>query len=364
MAFSAAVRHPYRLFFLAGVVFGLWGAGLKLFAALGGPTGPGTHSQLMVGGFLIGFTAGFLVTAIPRMTGSRPLVRWEALGLLVALVVHPALCAVGLAVFTLNRGLTGSARLTGTLMAVPIALGLGAMGSVLYGGQGSVLFEQAMLTLLIIGVGGRLVVNLLGWGPPRVWPLFPLFLGLLTGAYILEDVAIHSGQNFLLALQVCRLALTTFLFMKIWRLYRWPAVASRQALGLWFTLWAILAGQWLWALVPGWGVGALHLVFVAGFSLMIVIVATRVSLAHGGYSLEPEAKSPWLLGSGLAVIVAAMIRSSFEWFPEHGAVLLAVSSGLWILALMIWSLQVLPKTLGFVTPDDSDADCARPVVRS
>ena len=66
-----------RLFPL-GIVFAFAGAGVWILFALQLFSYPGLeHARFMVGGFLLSFVCGFLMTAAPKFTASFPAEKWE-----------------------------------------------------------------------------------------------------------------------------------------------------------------------------------------------------------------------------------------------------------------------------------------------
>ena len=71
--------EPYRLLFPLGVMFGALGVYVWIaFAFFPGSEFPvQLHSKLMLGTFLFSFAAGFLMTAIPKMTASFPAQTFE-----------------------------------------------------------------------------------------------------------------------------------------------------------------------------------------------------------------------------------------------------------------------------------------------
>jgi uncharacterized protein involved in response to NO len=123
------------------------------------------------------------------------------------------------------------------------------------------------------------------------------------------------------------------------------SAAYAPALALWISGWLVLAGLWAAALAPAFTLGALHLVFVGGFALLTLGIATRVTVAHGRYPLsdEPRVLSPLILSVlGLTLIV----RLAAEWWPGRSVLLLGVSGTLWIVCWLQWAWNALPRLLG------------------
>src|SRR5262245_37824430 len=66
-------RDAYRVFFPLGIVLGIFGVSiwpLYYYGITEGYSG-NSHAFVQTGGFLFAFIAGFLLTAIPRFTGTE-----------------------------------------------------------------------------------------------------------------------------------------------------------------------------------------------------------------------------------------------------------------------------------------------------
>ena len=72
-------REPYLVFFPLGIAFSWAGVGHWLLHALGylEHYRPVYHATTQIEAFLTAFAVGFLMTMIPRRTGSRPPANWE-----------------------------------------------------------------------------------------------------------------------------------------------------------------------------------------------------------------------------------------------------------------------------------------------
>src|SRR5262245_51371283 len=69
-----SATDPYRIFFPLGLALGLTGVSVWPFYYFGVTEGYSgrTHAFVQICGFLYSFAAGFLLTAIPRFTGTQP----------------------------------------------------------------------------------------------------------------------------------------------------------------------------------------------------------------------------------------------------------------------------------------------------
>src|SRR5262245_34059336 len=73
MTIHGEPTDPYRIFFPLGIVLGVMGVSiwpLYYFGITAGYSGR-AHAFVQTDGFLFSFIAGFLLTAIPRFTGTR-----------------------------------------------------------------------------------------------------------------------------------------------------------------------------------------------------------------------------------------------------------------------------------------------------
>jgi uncharacterized protein involved in response to NO len=63
--------------------------------------------------------------------------------------------------------------------------------------------------------------------------------------------------------------------------------------------WFVILAMWLGAIVPRYRIDMLHVLFIGGFSLLILAVGTRLALLHGGHALTAErGSSPLRIGLG------------------------------------------------------------------
>ena len=77
------LREPYRVFFPVGILCGLAGVAIWPLYSFGLTTtySGRSHALVQIFGFLYAFIAGFLLTTVPRFTGTQPpsLVAWKPL---------------------------------------------------------------------------------------------------------------------------------------------------------------------------------------------------------------------------------------------------------------------------------------------
>jgi uncharacterized protein involved in response to NO len=355
--------QPYQLFFFLGVVYGIWGVLLWPLYSLGWVGYPGPfHIQLMSGGFVQNFIAGFMLTAVPRFTGSRSAQKAELL-ICFLLSLWPFLVLLGaplpftptvfsflqvsfLLFFFLKRYFGGHGLMPENFKWIGLGLLFGIVGGALsfanHAYESSLLINQGMILSVIIGVGSRIVAALMGWQPQEVKSkkmilrtrlqmlLFSVGLGfeifgwIVPGRFLRAFVVAYAGYH-------------------DWRLYRWPARFGYQSILLWCSAWALILGLFAYALAPTLSIHALHLTFVSGYSLVILLIATRVSLAHGGYDLSLETHSKMILAAGVFVFIAAATRVSAFFIPSSYFNHLTYAAVAWLSGVLIWSFLVVPR---------------------
>lgn len=377
----------YRLFFPIGWLMGLVGAGiwiLFLQHAIGAYP-KDWHADLMTGGFLPLFAAGFLMTAVPRFTGSFGPGRGElavtallAGGLFVAaflpsrLPFHACLGAfcLFLLAFCGRRIRNRSAYPPPPLILSLVALAAEAIAAAFQALQdatgragsldalGRLYLYEGFQLLLILGVGIFLIPNLLGrptctppvtvgMRPPDAKPLpffrlIPLPLWVVS-AVLLSSFVLELHLSPLLG-RALRAAVFTLVSFHDWKIHRPPAVRSVLAWSLWISCWLLLLGLWLPVAAPSYDIHARHLAYVGGFGLMTFAVATRVTLAHGGHDLALEKTSRLLKFAVGMILLAAATRLIARLLPETAYwnhLLFAAWS--WTLGLAAWGWFALPR---------------------
>ncbi len=363
----------YRYFFPVGWLLGLWGVLLWILFSFNVLSYPGFfHPQIMMGGFFLCFVCGFLMTAAPKFTASfPPTIKdiWISATLLISLFISALLGRViifhfavlllllFLAAFFLRRFLRRTQSPPDAFVFVGVGMGSAITGVLLliFGDfgwiqdswlhLGRLFFLQAYILALVLGVGSRLVPALLGRGAlpneantstPRLG-LFSVLAFLFVLTYVLEVFFSSIVGNFL------RSFLMSFMIFRFWKIHLLPTRKGHQPFWLWLSAWSLLVGQWGATLWPAYRIHFLHLVFISGLGLMTLMIATRVSLAHGGHGLALEKSSKAIFAGALLVIFAAITRFSAGFSVAIYQSHLVYASWAWILGLLIWGWVYLPK---------------------
>ena len=368
--------EPYRIFFLTGVLLGLWGAGVWiLFYLHQGPYPVVAHPALMMGGFLLSFVCGFLMTAAPKFTGSFPMTSCEMawsifLNLFLiasSLLFNAKIFYLGSAVtfvtliaYFLRRFVRRTQNPPAPFVFIGLGLGMGLLGSLgmlteeFFQLPDQVfhfvrsLYLQGYILSLIVGVGSRLVPALLGHSalpnqaqttaPSLKLRPFFILMSVFALSYLIEAfVDLNSGLLF-------RSAVVLFVMLSYWKIHVLPVKRTRLAWGLIISAWLMLIGLWgsLWSM---YRIHFLHVFFIGGLGLMTFMIAVRVILSHGNHGLVLESKSkviPTVIG---LVFAAALTRLSAGFIPAVYLSHLAYAATVWCVAVALWAMVFVPRIL-------------------
>jgi len=372
---AAAWPQPYRVLFPIGVANAVIAAAVWPLHAIGLGAWPGeTHRLLMMLGFEQAFVSGFLLTAMPAFTGGAPCRRFElaipVASLLAvsvsALAAAPAIAItawlvglVSVLVALVRRVVRAPARPPAEFLFAALGMVLGLTGGVLLLAEatgvwaapqprlGIRLVSLGLVLSLVLGLGALLVPTFSGMRDPLSIPglaaphargararvYLPLVLAL-AGAFALEAMG-HVAIGAWL-----RAAAGGAMLLLAWKIWRLPGRHDTPALCLVGAGWCTLIGLVMCALWPHTALAGEHLVFVGGFGLLTLGIATRVLVSHGGHALALEARV--LVGPiALAVLAAVALRVAAEWLPARAIALLGASGAAWALAWLAWGLRAI-----------------------
>jgi hypothetical protein len=199
---------------------------------------------------------------------------------------------------------------------------------------------------LVMGVGSRLIPALLGRAP------LPIGLPAKSGRSIFSHnpfvllgilfALSYPAEVFFSGLSgpVLRALIGAWIGLRYWQLHKLPESQTRLSKGLWFSSWFTVLGLCGSALFPAYGIHFLHLTFISGLGLMTLMVATRVVLAHGGFSLMLESRLSSLYWVSGVLAVAALARLSAGLFTNSYSSHLVAAAMLWLAGLSIWSASL------------------------
>lgn len=367
-------EEPFRLFFPTGLMLGIVGVSLWPLYYAGLVTAyPGTpHARLMIEGFMASFIIGFLGTAGPRITSTSHFSRRELFTLLSLDLLSAGLHVGGahragdilfsfcLAVFLFAIGKRFARRedspppnfalvALGLLNGFVGALLLALFEDKLYSAQyriGAALLEQGFVILPILGVAPFLLAHLLGTPRPDLpesrklpagWmprAVFAASVGLIVdGTFVAEVFDVTAIASWL------RLgAVLVYLIARMpWR--------GRSFLGdcLRVGIAAVLIGIGVAAIWPQYGIGALHIIFISGFGLIVLTVATRVIFGHSGNADLLRKRLPFFIVAAILIFVAMLSRYVADLAPKARTIHLVAAAVFWLIASLIWMMKVVPK---------------------
>lgn len=364
--------EPYRLFFPLGALFGLWGVSLWIAFGTGlTTTYPGAlHATVMMGGFLGAFAFGFLTTAVPRLTRSFPIRRFELFLILTPLVWLPVLAATGsirlvdaalcvsfcgVFIFLAIRFRRRTHRPPDSFVFVGVGIVCGFIGTLIGAFSptnpevlqlGQLLYFYGFIPSLVLGVGSRLIPVLLGQstmadmaaGLERAHAKIAIFFAsaaVFTSAFFIEVWLSAPLGKFL------RFIVILWIALYHWRIWRLPMIRTIVAWLVWSASWFCVLGFSGQLLFPELSIHFAHLVFIGGLGLMTLMIATRVVLAHGGFNLILESRLKSLWAVGVLLVAASVTRFSAGWLPaftyQHH---LLYASYLWVIGLAVWVFSV------------------------
>lgn len=376
-------EEPYRVFFPVALVAGVVGVLLwPLF--YGGhlayyPTF--AHSRLMIEGFVGGFAIGFLGTALPKMLSAPALRIWQVLLLL---CLHLAYCtahALGkvqtgdalfalmmvlmlgfLAIRLVRRGalpppgmvITGMGLLCGVFGAVWWAF-FTISGSFTVTAFAQRLLYQAFILLPLLGVGSFIFPMILG---------NPNKMARLSGAKKSSAWKRKAGESLLLGVlliatywievkgQAKMMSWTRFALCAVWlgKESGWMRLRSTKGVMAWSLRAGIvcLLGALVTTGIMQENRTALeHMLYIGGFGLITMIVATRVIFGHSGQGhlfkrwIKPLIACTGLLLLGMATRVSADFLAHINdqiKMTHHN-----YAAYCWIAVSILWGIAILPS---------------------
>jgi uncharacterized protein involved in response to NO len=356
---------PYQLFFPLGFLNAVLAVGIWFAQDLGWFQTPALliHSKLIAGGFLWSFVVGFLMTAIPRMTGcsSASKIELVAAFAIVLLMMFSSwnidarpfyAGSITLIVFLL---VYGGRRILKSTKSVPVffshvglAMVLALLGSWFHfqgdSFMGIHLYQVGAILLLVLGIGTRFFSFLSGL--PSVfentktrWMIGAFHTcGLLVAVFLFL-----AGKGFSFA-YLALAGLGVFYLFGIWQVQRPSDRRSALKYGARIVSAMIPLSFFMTWLQPQMFVTWFHLLFIGCFGVITFSVATRVTLAHGSYStdIEIRSKSLWWVLTCLVCGLSSRLLYGFSdgmWRKSF----LHLAATFWLLAVIIWCGAFLLK---------------------
>ncbi|MBI4431667.1 MAG: NnrS family protein [Candidatus Omnitrophica bacterium] len=382
---AAVLREPYRIFFPAGMLFGLIGVGHWLFYGIGLLPAYSIyfHSYLQMHVYLGCFAAGFLFTSIPRFSGAPHATLAEVVLMSFILISIALFLGFGIwmgaglsyIAFLLAIGRFVAVRFHKELAAreptefvwIPLGIFHGVVGTLIYLAArlrwtpvwmfevGEEMSELGFIICVVLGIGGFLVPRLMGRQKLLVKPFEGHSLEFakrirrqrmilhITAGILLFISFWLEGLDLKVQSFALRAVIITAELVWTGSLPFPPRAEGAHAKFLWLSMWMIVIGSWALVLFPEQEKTMLHFIFVGGFSLMIFSVSTVVVLSHAGQAHRLQ-HGIWALRIIIFCVASALgFRIAAPYFPERFFSLLAHGAVFWFVAGIAWLLFALPK---------------------
>ena len=360
-------EHPYRLLMPVGIVASWVGVGQWLLHVLGWLEDyrPVLHAFAQTEGFLTSFVAAFLLTMLPRRSGTaRPspgLVLLLTL-LIILLLGFAALDQTAfsqsmwllllctLLIFVLRRTLRATRPLPDTFVWLPVAFGFGIAGGVMAAIGGAIggdwwwlhqvgrgLGLQGFLLGVVVGVG-RLVFSVMlhGEGSSGVLPraVHGLMMAALGSTFFVEVLLSPRAGYLARALIVGAILWTSG------ELYRRPSKQGLNRWAIWIAGWAIPIGYLLSGIWTAHWRAGLHLTLVAGLSYLVLSVGAQVQLGHGGHEELKNGRPWWMFVFAFGIVVAVIARALMEFDPNRFFLWMGVASTSYVGVTALWMVVI------------------------
>ena len=358
--------EPYRVFFASGALWSIIGVALwPLFYAQQLGFYPNfVHARLMIEAFGGAFVVGFLGTAGPRMATAPKLTPLELFwlfalhqasaishlrlqhawgdGFFVALLVSLLLCLVIrvvkfrqeapppqmlLALTGLVCGIAGASMLLspGTLMDLQ-RLRLA-----------NLLLYQGLLLPPVLGIGSFVFPRMLGgdFGDPKTvsQSKTKLLRAIAAAMLLVSSFFLEAYGQVSLGYAVRGIVAAGYLLVEVsWKTQQ----AGSLTTGLFWALGLGLLGIALPAFFYPQHVSIEHLLYIGGFGLLILIVASRVLFGHSGDLDGFFMKSKWLRFLVFLAILAATTRATPAWVPSTTVSHHIYAAWTWATLTLLW----------------------------
>ena len=123
--------------------------------------------------------------------------------------------------------------------------------------------------------------------------------------------------------------------------WRFPIARTTLSWCVWTANLLLIIGLWLVAFLPMYRVDLMHVMFIGGFTLLILAVGMRVTLSHGGHGLVTEKKNWPLRIALISGTIAMLARAGAPFAPASYSQHLVWAALLWMLGLAIWGWRLV-----------------------
>jgi uncharacterized protein involved in response to NO len=366
----AFLSDPFRPLYLAGTAWAACVAAVWVFAPQllrARLSGVAWHAHEMLWGFVAAIAVGFLLTAGASWTGLRPIgqralgaicVLWltARIGFLTAgpiafwvatvselLLFLLAAMAMGRAVFAARN------RRNYAVPFLMLALGMADLAFLLAVWQGVAyvdLMQRLQVGMLCMALIARRVIPFFAMRavPELVIPMHVRTGQVQVAASFISILALIADLVWLQAL-----SLSVAGAIALVQVVEWKPLAVRTRPLLWI-LYLGYAGLGIGLLASAAQVAGLpihrvlpvHLIAMAGFSVLIIGMVTRTALGHLGRRMSLDRSMVWSYG---LVLTAVLLRLGALWPTAWGVHLLHLSTLAWVAAFSLYVGRFTPWML-------------------
>lgn len=369
-------QDPFRIFFILGGVLGFLGIFPWVLLLFHWSVYPlSYHRMVMIGGFLTSFVTGFLMTAVPRFTQSHYAKTSEILTSFFAIILAYVFACMSqeglfyimvfvshlnLAIFAFKRFKIRQANPPQTFMFMGVGFGLWVLSDVILtlfalgtldNPSVYLLFKdfwiEGAILSFILGIGGRLLPGILGWTEimqndgrdesKNYLQSIPSSLFLMAFLFILSFI-VEAFINIGFGLFIRSLVICYFAF-RFWRVYKFPFIRNPMTWGIWLAGWCFVLGSLIRVFWLEGGIHAFHMLLVGGISLLTMMIATRVTLAHGGPGALSRGRMRTAGVVAFFVLFSMLTRVIAILIPPAYLAHLAYAAIVWEIAIVIWLMR-------------------------
>ena len=364
--------EPYRVFFFSGAVWSIIGVMLwpLYYGQKLGFYPSFIHARIMIEAFGGAFVMGFLGTAGPRMATAPKLTPPELIWLfalhLASAISH--LCqqqAWGDRLFIAMLGsllLSLVIRLVKFRKEAPPPQMLLALTGLLCGISGAamllfpsnyadprlyrlagLLLYQGMLLPPVLGIGSFVFPRMLGgdFGDPKspAQTRIKLIRSLAASVLLVGSFFAEAFGQVIVGYVLRALVSAGYLLIEV----RWRKAADDEPCGSLSTglKWSLITGFLGVFLAPFayvQHVSVEHLLYIGGFGLLILVVASRVLFGHSGDLDGFFVRSKWVRFLIFLGVLAAITRATPAWVPSTTVSHHVYASCTWALLMLCWLL--------------------------
>lgn len=367
--------EPYRVFFPAAILAGMIGVLLwPLFYSNHLSFYPSfAHARLMIEGFVGGFAVGFLGTALPKMLSVPALRVWQVALLFVlffsyntahlfgeirlgdglfTIMMLAMIACIGMRVIHRKKLPPPGMLLAGMGL---LCGAFGALWGSLFTFDGSIyvtafayrLLYQAFILLPLLGVGTFIFPMILGT-PNKSAALIgekwrnksleaALIGGLIIASYWIE---IKGRQQ---EMAWVRFALATVWLVKECGVMKIKGGKGVMAHSLRAGIGCLLLALVAVAVVQQQKIALDHILYVGGFGLITMIVATRVIFGHSGQGKQFNSWNKALVVCVGLLLLGMATRVSADFLPRVKNSHHVYAAICWVGVSIIWAIAILPS---------------------